>query len=50
MKQEEKFEYAGSLREEIQELDRMVLEDNTESVPEITHTRGCKSFWTIYCC
>lgn len=50
MKQEEKFEYAGSLKEEIQEIDRMIFEDNTEAVPANTHTSRCMSFWTIYCC
>lgn len=50
MMQEEKFEYAGSLQEEIEELDRMIFEGNIESVPADTHTNRCVTVLTIYCC
>lgn len=50
MKSEEKFECAGSLTEEIQELDRMIFDENTEAIPSNTYTSKCMQILTIYCC
>lgn len=50
MKWEEKFEYAGNLAEELQEVDKMLSDDDTCVVLEDTTTRGCMVIFTIYCC
>lgn len=43
-------QYLQRIGGQIQEIDRMIFEDNAEAVPANTHTSRCMSFWTIYCC
>ena len=46
---QEKIEYAGDLLEEIQEMDKVICSD-TGCYVENTQTRGCMTYFTIYCC
>lgn len=51
MLDEQCYEYAGNLLDELQESEKLISNNENES-DEIysTHTRGCGTFLTIYCC
>ena len=41
--------YAGNLLEEMQEIEKMIPEDQENEIVS-SHTVGCSAFLTIYCC
>lgn len=49
MQKKDIMEYAGNLHEEMEEIKKVISEDDS-MVPYGTSTRGCAAFLTIYCC
>ena len=41
--------YAGNLLEEMQEIEKIIPEDRENEIVS-SHTVGCGTFLTIYCC
>ena len=41
--------YAGNLLQEMQEIERIMPEDRENEIVS-SHTVGCSTFLTIYCC
>lgn len=50
MEKKEEMKWAGNLREEVMEVDKLLCESEIKDSVVNTHTVGCTQFLTIYCC
>lgn len=50
MKYEQTEKCGGSLAEELAEMEKLLSRSEEQDLYAVTHTVGCTSFLTIYCC